>query len=147
MSAGTKITRKGETLIAALLTESTHAAAAVKAGVSEATVQRWLKDPTFQAAYRTARRGVVEVAVGRLQQVTAEAVEALRKNLTCGNPAVEVRAAIGVLDQAFHGIELIDLATQLDELQRRLEPNNSNPPPVWGPIEVKVGGDARPDAI
>jgi hypothetical protein len=32
VSAGTKITRKAESLIAALLTEPTHAAAAAKAG-------------------------------------------------------------------------------------------------------------------
>jgi hypothetical protein len=42
MSGRSKLTRKQEALIAALLTEPTHAAAAAKAGVSEATLHRWL---------------------------------------------------------------------------------------------------------
>jgi len=42
MSAPRKLGRKQETVIAALLTEPTHAAAAAKAGVSEATLHRWL---------------------------------------------------------------------------------------------------------
>ena len=42
---GQKFTRKNEILIAALLTEPTHAAAAAKAGVSPATLYRWLNVP------------------------------------------------------------------------------------------------------
>ena len=98
MSARAKIDCEGETLIAALLTEPTHAFAAAKAGVSEATVQRWQRKPDSLTAYRLARRAVVESAVGRLQQVTGEAVEVLRRNLTCGTPAVEIRAAVAILD-------------------------------------------------
>ena len=45
MSVGCKINRKRELAIAALLTERTHAVAAARAGISEATLQRWLKYP------------------------------------------------------------------------------------------------------
>jgi len=131
MSARTKIDRKGEALIAALLTETTHAAAAVKAGVSEATVQRWLKDASFQAAYRTARRAVVASAVGRLQQVTVEAVETLQRNLTCGNPAVEVRAAVAVLQQALNATELADLAAEIEAVKAKLNKYTTNALPSW----------------
>jgi hypothetical protein len=86
MCGRTKLNRKQESLIAALLTEPTHAAAAVKAGVSEATLHRWLHLQEFQAAYRRARRDIVEAAVGRLQQTAAKAVEALERNLACGHP-------------------------------------------------------------
>ena len=71
MSGRTKLNRKQEALIAALLTEPTHAAAAVKAGVSEATLHRWLRLADFQAAYRQARRRIVETAIGRLQQAAS----------------------------------------------------------------------------
>ena len=48
MSAGrSKEPRKREQAIAALLAEPTHAAAAAKAGIAEATLQRWLKRPGF----------------------------------------------------------------------------------------------------
>ena len=131
MSARTKIDRKAEALIAALLTEPTQATAAAKAGVSEATAQRWLKKPEFQAAYRAARRAVVESAVGRLQQAAAEAVEVLRRNLVCGNPAVEIRAAALVLEKALQGVELIDLAVQVEELQRQLHPETDGSRSPW----------------
>jgi transposase-like protein len=49
---GQKLTSKQEVLIAALLTEPTYAAAAAKAGVSAATLYRWLQLPSFRTAYR-----------------------------------------------------------------------------------------------
>jgi hypothetical protein len=121
MSGRTKRNRKQDALIAALLTEPTHAAAAAKAGVSEATLHRWLHLPEFQAAYRQARRGVLEAAIGRLQQATGQAVEALRRNLTCGNPAHEVRAALGILGHAVKAVELLDLVERVEELERLLK--------------------------
>jgi hypothetical protein len=90
---GQKLNRKQEALIAALLTEPTHAGAAAKAGVCEATLHRWLRLSEFQAAYRQARRGIVEAAIGRLKQTTGKAVEALDRNLTCGQAGNEIRAA------------------------------------------------------
>src|SRR5262245_56217950 len=117
MSAGSKLTRKQEAVIAALLTEPTHAAAAAKAGVGEATLQRWLLLPAFQAAYRLARRSIVEAAIGRLQLSTGKAVEALERNLTCGHPGSEIRAALGLLDQAVKAVELIDLVERVDTLE------------------------------
>jgi hypothetical protein len=55
MSGPDKLTRRQEALILALLSEPTHAAAAAKARVSEATLRRWLHLPAFRAAYRWAR--------------------------------------------------------------------------------------------
>lgn len=49
---GQKFSRKQEALIAALLTEPTHAAAAAKAGISPSTLYRWMKMSAFRAAYR-----------------------------------------------------------------------------------------------
>ena len=131
MSAGTKINRKAEALIAALLTEPTHAAAAAKAGVSEATAQRWLKKPEFIAAYRRARRAVVEATIGRLQQAAVEAVEVLRRNMACGVPAVEVRAAVAVLDQTLDGLELSDLAADVEALREEVRGADAKPLPAW----------------
>ena len=141
MSAGAKIDRKGEAVIAALLTEPTHAAAAAKAGVSEATVQRWLRRPEFRAAYRSARGAVVESAVGRLQHATAEAVEVLRRNMACGVPAVEVRAAVAVIEKAVEGVELMNLATRLEELEALLIPGAGPATSAWA-AHTGEGGEA-----
>src|SRR5687768_1104504 len=96
---GEKLSRTQERAILALLQEPTVAAAAEACGVGEATLARWLRLPAFQAEYRAARRQVVEHGLSQLQQLTSEAAATLRRNLGCGLPSVEVRAALGVLDQ------------------------------------------------
>jgi hypothetical protein len=106
---GQKLTRKQEAVIAALLTEPTHAAAAAKAGVSEATLHRWLRLPAFQGAYRQARRELVEGAVGRLQAATGQAVDTLVAVAKDGEKAGDrVRAAVALLDYAFRGLTAAD---------------------------------------
>jgi hypothetical protein len=103
---GEKLTRKQESAIAALLSESTINAAAVKTGIGEATLQRWLKLPAFVLAYRDARRQLVRDAVGRLQGGVGEAVDALLAIAKDGKRESDrVRAAIALLDHAFRGIE------------------------------------------
>jgi hypothetical protein len=105
MSAPRKLGRKQEALIASLPTEATHAAAAAKAGVSEATVQRWLHLPGFQAAYRKARRELVEAAVGRVQAATGHAVDTLLAVAKNGaKDSDRVRAAVALLDYGFRGL-------------------------------------------
>jgi hypothetical protein len=109
MSAPGKIGRKQEALIAALLTEPTHAAAATKAGISEATAQRWLRLPEFQAAYRQARRELVEGAISRIQAATGQAVDTLLAVAKDGvKDSDRVRAAIALLDHAFRGLTEAD---------------------------------------
>src|SRR5262249_45427790 len=100
---GCKLGRKQEAAIAALLTERTHAAAARAAGVGETTLQRWLRMPAFQSAYRAARRTLVEAAIGQLQLASKEAVRTLLRNLGCGVPSAEIRAAAQILQLAMGG--------------------------------------------
>ncbi len=119
MSAPKQLTARQEAAITALLAAPTQAAAAATCGVSEPTLRRWLKLPPFRRAYLDARRQVVEGVVSRLQQLATKAVEALERNLTCENPATEVRAALGVLEQTFRGVELLDLAERVEELEQR----------------------------
>src|SRR5438132_9319517 len=45
--------------------------------VGETTLYRWLQLPGFRAAYRQARRELVDGAIGRIQAGTGVAVEAL----------------------------------------------------------------------
>jgi hypothetical protein len=89
--------------IGALLAGSTVTDAAKSAGVSRATVHRWLAgDPDFMAAYNMARREAAEALRQRLRGMGHEAVEALRELLTDRDtpPAVRLRAAMEVLQVA-----------------------------------------------
>jgi hypothetical protein len=118
---GEKKTRKQDLAVAALLSEPTVAAAATRAGVGERTLRGWLRQPAFQALYQDARRQVLEGAVGRLQQAAGEAVETLRRNLTAGRSADQVRAAGLILQHALGTAELLDMAERLEALERLLQ--------------------------
>src|SRR5690349_24426784 len=121
MSApGRELTPKQTAAALALLTEPTKEKAAAKAGVSVATLRRWEKDRAFLDAVRSARRRVVEDTVSALQGACAGAVEALVRNLTCGKPAAEIRAAEVILDRATKGVELVDLIAEVEELKKLL---------------------------
>ncbi|MBI3465602.1 MAG: hypothetical protein HY000_21495, partial [Planctomycetes bacterium] len=107
---GQRFTRKHQALIAALLTEPTHAAAAAKAGVGKATLYRWLQTPAFRAAYRQAGRALVEAAIGRIQASTGQAVETLTTVARQGRrDSDRVRAAIALLEHALGGLKDADL--------------------------------------
>jgi hypothetical protein len=118
---GEKLTRKQEAAVAALLSEATHAKAAEKAGVSASTLGRWLRVPEFLAAYREARRRIVEDAITRLQRLTARAAGALARSLKAAKSADQIRAAKAVLDFALKGLEVADLVQAVEDLQAQLE--------------------------
>ncbi len=114
---GEKLTRKQEQTIAALLSEGTVSAAAEKAGVGEVTLYRWLKLPDFRAAYREARRDVVEKSVAQLQQSSWAASTTLLRLLGSGSDSVRLRAATTILEQSNKGLEHLDFEERLAALE------------------------------
>lgn len=121
-SHGQKLTSKQETVIAALLTEPTYAAAATKAGVGSATVYRWMRLPTFRSAYRQARRELVESAIGRVQAATGQAIDVLLHIARQGRrDGDRVRAAVALLDHAYRGL------AEADTLHGEPAPGDASP--------------------
>jgi hypothetical protein len=113
-----KLSHRQERAVAGLLSTRTIAEAAAAAGVSSRTLERWLSESNeFVAEYRAARRRVVEAAVSQLQNATGEAVDCLTRNLHCGMPSTEVRAASVILDHALKAVELYELETRLAALE------------------------------
>jgi hypothetical protein len=110
-----------EKALAGLLGTSSITEAAKKSGLSERTIYRYLSDESFMKDFRRARRDLVETSIGQIQAATGEAVETLKKNLTCENPAVEVRAAQIILDTATKGVELLDILERVEILEGELE--------------------------
>jgi hypothetical protein len=117
---GEKLSRKQEQAIAALLSEATVGAAAERAGVGEVTLWRWLKDDAFKAAYREARRQVVEKAMAQLQQATWAASTTLLRLLNAGSESVRLRAAEAILNHASRGLELLDFEERITALEQKL---------------------------
>jgi hypothetical protein len=111
---GKKLTRKQEQAIATLRAEPTLGSPARRCGVSETTLWRWLQEEEdFQAAYKAARRSVVNAATTSLQQAATEAIACLRRALTCGQVAAEVRAAGVILEHVFGTVDRLDLEERL----------------------------------
>lgn len=111
-----------EKALAALLTTSTITDAARVAGLSHRTLTRYLEGDEFKREYRAARASIVENAVSGLQSAASEAVETLKRNLHCENPAVEVRCAQIIIENSIKGVEVTDLMERLE----RLENDNQN---------------------
>jgi hypothetical protein len=119
---GEKLSRRQEATIAALLTETTHAAAAAKAGIGPATLRCWLHLPAFRTAYRRARRELVEAAVARMQAAAGQAVDTLLAVAKSGKKDGDrVRAAVALLDHAYRGL------TAADALHGDREAGDSSP--------------------
>jgi hypothetical protein len=94
-----------EKALAALLESASITEAAQKCELSEKTLRRYLEEKEFSDEYAEARRQIVESAVTGLQQAAIEAVETLRRNLSCDNPQAEIRAAQLILDNVFGNSE------------------------------------------
>ena len=92
---GSKLGRKREEAIAALLTHRNIEEAAGAAGIGARTLLRWLKIPEFQAAYRQARRDAFGQAVARLQQATSAAATTLLKTMIEPATPASVRVRAG----------------------------------------------------
>jgi hypothetical protein len=108
-----------EAAIIALMNSGTLAAAAKKADVCERTLRNWLQRDDFLSAWRQARRQVLEGAIATLQGRSQSAARALLRNVSCGKPATEVRAAEAVLTRAIEGVKLLELEVRLSILERQ----------------------------
>ena len=120
---GAKFGRKKEDAIAALLSQKNIEDAARAAKIGPNTLLRGLELPEFKAQYRKARREAVHQSVARMQQATGAAAITVLKLMTDTNvpPAVRLRAAECVFDQAIKGVELEDIEARLSELERANE--------------------------
>jgi hypothetical protein len=112
---GTKFGRKMEQAIAALLSNRNLAEASRAAGVSIATLKRWMKLPEFDVAYLEARRDVVSATNARLQQSAGAAASVLLKLMAdpLTPPSIRARTAQCVLESATKSLALEDMAKRV----------------------------------
>ena len=114
---GQKFTRKMHHAVIALLQSPTVEGAAGLCGVSESTLSRWIKRSDFQDVYTQARSELVQRSLSSLQTASLEAIDGLKRNVACGLPAIEVRAASALLDQSLRATELLGIEARLDALE------------------------------
>ncbi len=113
-----------EKALTALLESATISDAAIKCGLNEKTVRRYLADAEFQKEFRAARRSVFEQNIIRLQSLHAGAVDTLERNLTCEIPSVETRCAQIVLESTRRDFEIFDVLHRLEVLEDEHQKQN-----------------------
>jgi hypothetical protein len=120
---GTKLGRKQEAAIAALLTAGTLAAAAQSSGVSEATLWRWQQQPDFAALYKQAKTALLEAVTAKLRKQAGSAVDTLAELAgNTDNPAgARVSASRTIVELALRAHELEDLTERLTALEEATE--------------------------
>lgn len=112
---------KQEAFLRELLGAPTIEQAADRAGIHRATAHRWLKEPLFLDAYRTARRELLSAATVRLQQAAVKAAEML-EGIALSEVAVastRVSACKAILDTAWRATEQEDVVARLEAIERR----------------------------
>jgi hypothetical protein len=146
MPGGRKPLHKRDEAVSALLESGSVAEAAERCGVSERTLRNWLADPPFLAAYKDARRKLLDDAVLRLQHAAKEAVATLVRHLGSDNPNAAIRAAVAILDQTFRGTEVLDLANELAELRKQVEASQHGNSDAGAGGQSATGGALEADA-
>lgn len=116
---GSKLGRKQEAVILALLETNTIAEAAQQTGLSESTIQRWMQLPQFRKAYRQAKRDMVEGATKKLLRTMGAAAIKLEKIMNDPSTPVgwQVSAATRILDRGRWAHENDDLAERIEALE------------------------------
>ena len=116
---GAKSAAVREQAILALLSEKSLGKAAAKSGVNEKTLRRWLaNDEAFKTAYAEARQATFEAGMGRVQALSARAVETLEELLDATrSPNVRLGAARTVAEIGIHQHDAETIMRKLEEIE------------------------------
>ncbi len=110
---------KHDQLIFSLLMHRTKEEAAHAAGISRATLYRYMADPVFKAAYSTALRGRFQDCLATLEKNANRSAQALVDVVDDPNVDVTIRviAAKAVIDRALKAHVTIAVEVELAELR------------------------------
>lgn len=117
-----RLTRKNREIVEALISTRTIKAASQKAGISEASIYRRLRDPEFKKHLHEARKRAWEGAMGYLQ-AQAQAAAGILVDLMTGGGTETTRlsAAKEILATGARWQELADFAERLSAIEETLE--------------------------
>lgn len=116
--------RNHDLAIAALVRGSTMADAARAAGVSEATLYRWMKQEDFQMEYALAKARATQLPLEKLRDAYERAIDKLVEMMTVGEDYMQLNAARTLMDASRRGPEIALIEGRLrilEERQTRLE--------------------------
>jgi|SRR5262245_253669 len=120
------VPEKKKRLLLALLSVPTVEAAAEQAGVSLSTSYRWRRQPKFRRQLDRHRREVFDQGLAAMHALLGEAVDTLRRNLTCGLPNVDVAAVAKVAEIGLKFAEMADVTRRLEAVEEQMAATEFN---------------------
>jgi molybdenum-dependent DNA-binding transcriptional regulator ModE len=110
---------KQELALRAIAVSPTLKEAARAAGVSDATLWRYMQEPAFKRRLRNARREAVSHALIRMQRASGEAVTVLEELMRSEKASASARisAARAIIDYSMRAVEMDELQSRIDELE------------------------------
>lgn len=118
---GAKFEQAMPLAVAALVEGRTVEEAAAAAGVSVPTVFRWGRLASFQDRLSAGRRQALENTVTKLLALSPKVVATLEALLDDADPKVRTKAVEIALAQSWKGLEMTDMANQIERLKGRLK--------------------------
>lgn len=117
------MTGKQNRAIQALLTQKTKADAAKAAGISPATLRRYLADEEFIQEYEKAMHGLLEEAATQARQNLGPALKRLRSIVDDDTKPItaQIQAARALIEYGLQLIYAADIETQIEELRQIAE--------------------------
>lgn len=107
------MTPKQELALAYLIESGSRKEAAKKAGITERTLYKYLKDEEFSAAYRAARSEMMKNTTDRINACMMPAINTLLYVMKSGSPNARVAAARTILE---YGLRI----TEANEIMERI---------------------------
>ena len=104
-----------------LIRPGTTTQQAMDAGISRATLYRWLRDPEFRATLERLRKETLRVAENEIQSMAHDAVSVIYELMHTGSQAVRLNAARSALKLAQDARFADRLAERIENLERAAE--------------------------
>ena len=123
MNSISKLNRRQENFLNAILETGNVTEASKLANISRNTAYTYLKNVTFKRIYRERRNKMLKETTTRLQNASIRAVEVLLEimNDNTVSPYARQQSAQTVLSMAYKAVETTDIVEQVEELEAKFE--------------------------
>lgn len=118
-----KLNKRQENFLNAILETGNVTEASKLANISRNTAYTYLKNVTFKRIYRERRNEMLKETTTRLQNASIRAVEVLLEimNDNAVSPYARQQSAQTVLSMAYKAVETTDIVEQVEELEAKFE--------------------------
>ena len=115
-----ELTPKQEKALLAIIETGTIEGAAVKVGISRASIYNWLKEEPFKVRLDRERKIIFDEAVGLIKVASKRSAAVIVDLLSHKDPTTRRLAAKDLLSFAIKAVELGDVEDRLDRIEKAL---------------------------